>query len=157
MVIGLFWPRFFFNPPMGGPTYVFPLWDPNLISFFLISLSKLFWVSIYWRFLLIFDPCDFLSPGGWTNVCGTLWDFWVSFFFLHKKDTGRKLSINRGKKYIGKKYIPLATKGSEWVRKKNILTEKKIYRVWPKGVSEWQCNLFPEKKIYDTFDCTHDP
>ena len=136
MVIGLFWPRFFFNPPMGGPTYVFPLWDPNLISFFLISLSKLFWVSIYWRFLLIFDPCDFLSPGGWTNVCGTLWDFWVSFFFLHKKDTGRKLSINRGKKYIGKK-IYTASDEREWVsaEKKYINGKKNIPRLTKR--SEW--------------------
>ena len=39
---------------------------------FYIPLGELFWVSIYWRFLLIFDPRDFLSPGGCTQRSGTL-------------------------------------------------------------------------------------
>ena len=46
---------------------------------------------------------------------------------------------------LEKKYT--ATDQMEWVSvEKKIYERKKIYRFSPKGVSEWTCNLFPEKK-----------
>ena len=53
----------------------------------------------------------------------------------------------REKKYAGKKkYTANHQKGVSECGKKNISTEKKIYRVCPKGVSEWARNLFPGNK-----------
>ena len=51
------------------------MWSPfgvpfESLFFSISSLGKLFRVQIYKQFLLIFDPRSFLSPGGWTNVCG---------------------------------------------------------------------------------------
>ena len=48
-----------------------PLWGPNLISFCLISYPtprQVFWISIYKRFLLIFDPQFFFIPRRWTYL-----------------------------------------------------------------------------------------
>ena len=50
-----------FYPPEGVPNAVVPLWGPIWVSFYFISsLGELFWGSIYWRYLLIFDARDFL-------------------------------------------------------------------------------------------------
>ena len=65
--------------PLGGP-----LWGPNLISFCLISsLRNIFLISIYRRFFAIFDPKNFLSPGGGPTYVVLLWGpIWVSFSFI---------------------------------------------------------------------------
>ena len=47
---------------MGFPLSLFLLYIP---------LGELVWVSIYLRFVLIFDPWNFLSPGGWTQHKGS--------------------------------------------------------------------------------------
>ena len=73
-----------------------PLWGPNLISFCLISFStprQVFWISICWRYLLIFDPPKFSIPRRWTifwwSPMGSPFDLflfyigsWKNFFSL---------------------------------------------------------------------------
>ena len=67
-VSGHFWPQNFFiprrwsywNAPYGVPF--------ESLSLLYLPLSELFWPSIYRRYLLIFDPPDFLSPGGGATV-----------------------------------------------------------------------------------------
>ena len=77
-----------FYPPEGEQRSGNPR-GPNLRSFSFISHRKLFfWVSIYRRNLPVFDPQNFLSPGGWP----TKWDpkgsqfeifqFYIDVFFL---------------------------------------------------------------------------
>ena len=63
-----------------------PLLGPNLISFCLISYPtprQVFWISIYWRYLLIFDPLKFFIPRRWTILGGPLWGPPLKFFLVY--------------------------------------------------------------------------
>ena len=70
--------------PGGGANGMLPMGSHlSLFMFYIFPLETLFWPSIYRRFLLIFDPPNFLSPGG-----GSYWNapargpIWVSFSFI---------------------------------------------------------------------------
>ena len=65
---------FFFIPRRLDQRMCSPLWGPSLISFFLISShKKTFWVSLSRRYLLIFEPENFLSPEGRPTYVVPLW------------------------------------------------------------------------------------
>ena len=102
-------PAIFYPPEVDHPLvvpYGVPLWS---LSVLYQTLEHVFWISICWRYLLIFDLCIFLSPGGgplWSPYGVPIWSLSVLYLPRDKNFWGQKWAdtaskLNSKKVFLG--------------------------------------------------------